>query len=178
MSSGWLDPIVRQELGENSFWVHNTGYLDKPLSTKIGVAGHVTSKEEHATFYENVLKADLEVVKWVRFGYELNLTEWPKSSYLENNKSALNEPEFVWNELRRMCKLGVMSEVQEMPHVVNPLSVVYSNKKRLVWDARELNKLIDADRLPLETLDDMVELLEKNFYGGTSDLEAGYFQVG
>ena len=95
MSSGWLDPIVRQELGENSFWVHNTGYLDKPFSTKIGVAGHVTSKEEHATFYENVLKADLEVVKWVRFGYELNLTEWPKSSYLENNKSALNEPEFV-----------------------------------------------------------------------------------
>ena len=70
-----------------------------------------------------------------------------------------------------------MSEVQEMPHVVNPLSVVYSNKRRLVWDARELNKLIDADRLPLETLDDMVELLEKGWYGGTSDLEAGYYQV-
>ena len=177
MNTGWLDPIVKQELGENSFWVHNTGYLDKPLSTKMGVAGHVTSKEEHGNFYQNVLKADLEVVKWVKFGYELNLSEWPKSSYLENNKSALQEPEFVWNELRRLCKLGVMSEVQERPHVINPLSVVESNKKRLVWDARELNKLIDTAKLPLETLDDAVELLEKDFYGGSSDLEAGYFQV-
>ena len=96
---------------------------------------------------------------------------------MENNKSALNAPEFVWNELRRLCLLGVMSRVQEKPDVVNPLSVVYSNKKRLVWDARKLNKLIDADKLPLETLDDMVELLEKGYYGGTSDLEAGYFQV-
>ena len=177
MNTGWLDPILKQELGENSFWVHNTGYLDKPLSTKMGVAGHVTSKKEHGNFYQNVLKADLEVVKWVKFGYELNLSEWPKASYLENNKSSLQEPEFVWNELRRLCKLGVMSEVQERPHVINPLSVVDSNKKRLVWDARELNKLINTAKLPLETLDDAVELLEKDFYGGSSDLEAGYFQV-
>ena len=56
--------------------------------------------------------------------------------------------------------------------------MIWSNKKRLVWDARELNKLIDAAKLPLETLDDAAELLEKNLYGATSDLEAGYFQVG
>ena len=60
-----------------------------------------------------------------------------------------------------------MTEVEDRPHVVNALSVVWSNKKRLVWDARELNKLIDT-----------AELLEKNSYGATSDLEAGYFQVG
>ena len=70
-----------------------------------------------------------------------------------------------------------MSEVQEKPHVINQLSVVDSNKKRLVWDARELNKLINTAKLPLETLDDAVELLEKDFYRGSSDLEAGYFQV-
>ena len=45
--------------------------------------------------------------------------------------------------------------------------MVWSNKRRLVWDARELNKLIDV-----------AELLEKNSYGVTSDLEAGYCQVG
>ena len=52
---------------------------------------------------------------------------------------------------------------------------MYSNKKRLVWDARELNKLIDTTKLPLETLDDMVQLLKKDFYGGSSDLEAGFY---
>ena len=46
MDTGWLDPIVKKELGKGSFWVHNTGYLDKPLSTMMDVAGPVTSKEE------------------------------------------------------------------------------------------------------------------------------------
>ena len=118
------------------------------------------------------------MVKWIRHGYELKLKSWPQPSYTKNNRSALQDPSFVWNEIRRLCLLGVMSEVDERPLVVNALSVVFSNKKRLVWDVRELNKLIDDAKLTLETLDDGAELLERNFYGATSDLEAGYFQIG
>jgi len=118
------------------------------------------------------------VVKWVRHGYELKLKSWPEASFTKNNRSALDDPDFVWHELRRLVQLGVMKEVEERPRVVNALSVVFSNKKRLVWDVRELNELIDVEKLTLETLDDAAELLEENFYGATSDLEAGYFQVG
>ena len=46
MSTGWLDPLAMQELGGEYYWVHNTSHLEKPLTTRIGVAGHVTSKEE------------------------------------------------------------------------------------------------------------------------------------
>ena len=84
----------------------------------------------------------------------------------------------MWHELRRLVLLGVMKEVDERPRVVNARSVVFSNKKRLVGDVRELNELIDVEKLTLEKLDDAAELLEENFYGATSDLEAGYFQVG
>ena len=167
-----------QELGGDYYWLHYTNQLEKPLSTRMGVAGHVNSQEEYAAYYQDVLKADLEVVKWVRYGYELTLKEWPQSSYTKNNRSALQDPSFVWNEIKRLCLLGVMEEVEKKPHVVNALSVVFSNKKRLVWDVRELNKLIEPAKLPLETLDDAAELLEKDSYGATSDLEAGYFQVG
>ena len=118
------------------------------------------------------------MVKWIRHGYELKLKSWPQPSYTRNNRSAREDPSFVWHEIRRLVLLGVMSEVEERPLVVNALSVVFSNKKRLVWDVRELNKLIDDEKLTLETLDDAAELLEKNYYGATSDLEAGYFQVG
>ena len=118
------------------------------------------------------------MVKWIRHGYELKLKSWPQPSYTRNNRSAREDPTFVWHEIRRLVLLGVMSEVEERPLVVNALSVVFSNKKRLVWDVRELNKLIDDEKLTLETLDDAAELLEKNYYGATSDLEAGYFQVG
>ena len=46
MSTGWLDSIAMQELGGDCYWVHNTSHLEKPLSTRMGLAGHVTSKEE------------------------------------------------------------------------------------------------------------------------------------
>ena len=40
------DPIALLEVGEHSFWVHAMGHLEKPLATRVGVAGHVTSREE------------------------------------------------------------------------------------------------------------------------------------
>jgi len=50
MSAGWSvtdpDPIAMQEVGGDRFWVHSMSHLDKPLTTRVGVAGHVTSKEE------------------------------------------------------------------------------------------------------------------------------------
>ena len=50
MSSGWSmtdpDPVALQEVGGDFFWVHAMSQLDKPLTTRVGVAGHVTSKEE------------------------------------------------------------------------------------------------------------------------------------
>ncbi len=50
MSSGWSmtdpDPLALQEVGGDFFWVHAMSQLDKPLTTRVGVAGHVTSKEE------------------------------------------------------------------------------------------------------------------------------------
>ena len=45
MSTGWVDSLEMQELGGDCFWVH-TSHLEKPLSTRMGVAGHVTSKEK------------------------------------------------------------------------------------------------------------------------------------
>ena len=50
MSEGWSmtdpDPIAMQEVGGDRFWVHTMSHLDKPLTTRVGVAGNVTSKEE------------------------------------------------------------------------------------------------------------------------------------
>ena len=50
--AGWLarvgepDPIALMEVGGDSFWVHAMGHLEKPLATRVGMAGHVTSREE------------------------------------------------------------------------------------------------------------------------------------
>ena len=46
MCAEWLDSIEMRELRGDCYWVHNTSHLEKPLSTRMGLAGHVTSKEE------------------------------------------------------------------------------------------------------------------------------------
>ena len=46
MGTGWVDSLKMQEPGGGCYWVHNTSHLQKPLSTRMGVAGHVTSMEE------------------------------------------------------------------------------------------------------------------------------------
>ena len=40
----------------------------------------------HAAFYEQI-GADLEVVKWVRNGYELKLKRWPQDSVTKYSRS-------------------------------------------------------------------------------------------
>ena len=40
------DPMALMEVGGDSSWMHNMGHLEKPLNTRVGVAGHVTSREE------------------------------------------------------------------------------------------------------------------------------------
>ena len=52
------------------------------------------------------------MVKWIRHGYELKLKSWPQPSLTKNNRSALDDPTFVWHELRRLVLLGVMAEVE------------------------------------------------------------------
>jgi len=40
------DPIALREIGGDKFWIHRMGQLEKPLATRVGVAGHVTSDEK------------------------------------------------------------------------------------------------------------------------------------
>lgn len=62
------ESIMKEEIGGDLFWIHKLGSLQKDLKTMIGVPGCVTRHEENANFYEKVLRADAETVKWIRSG--------------------------------------------------------------------------------------------------------------
>ena len=46
MGTGWVDSLEMQELEGDCYWVHNTSHLEKPLTTRVGVAGHVTGDKK------------------------------------------------------------------------------------------------------------------------------------
>ena len=77
------------------------------------------------------------IIETVKYGYKLVFTDniLPPTYFLQNNKSALSKPTFLWEELVRLEKLGFTKRVNFKPHIVNPCSVVYSKKWRCVLDA-------------------------------------------
>ena len=54
----------------------------------------------------------------------LEFDEEPPLSFVKNNKSARERPDFVWQELLRLEGLGCIKRVSSRPKIVNPMSVV------------------------------------------------------
>ena len=97
---------------------------------------------------------------------------------LANNRSARERPEFVRAELARLEKLGCIVKVSQRPRVVNPMSVVYSNKWRLVLDgSRGLNPYCTARRTRLEDLSHIGRTVRKGDFMVVNDHDSGYWFV-
>ena len=120
------------------------------------------------------------ILDTVRYGYKLVFIDnkTPPSSFKENNKSALNKPSFLYEELLRLESLGCTKRVNSRPHIVNPCSVVYSKKRRCVLDASLLlnpfcvkrkTRLADLSAIPL--------ILREGDFMTVNDLDSGYWEI-
>ena len=90
-------------------------------------AGSVLGKHK---FYEKI-GAENYVINVVKEGYRLLFDQPPPPSYTRNNKSALQYPEFVREEIRKLENMKCVERTEVRPTIVLPLSLVYSNKWRL-----------------------------------------------
>ena len=93
------------------------------------------------------------IVDVVENGYKLPLKEQPSSVCLRNNKSARENLPFVRSEVQSLLQKGVVSKTDEIPYVVNPLTVAYNKKgkPRLVLDCRHINNVYIYLRSNLRT---------------------------
>ena len=71
---------------------------------------------------------------------------------MRNNKSSRDNADFVENEISKLLEKGCISEVNEIPKVVNPLTVAHSRsgKPRLVLDCRHINTCIHKFKFKFE----------------------------
>ena len=119
--------------------------LDKPLTTNSHVPGNIHNPK-FFKYWVEVLKVDQNFQKFLQEGYALPFKDGipPPSVLARNNKSFLENKEFGIAEIKRLEKLGCIYPVSKQPEVVLPLSVVYSNKVRMVVDAsRHLNDYLE-----------------------------------
>ena len=129
------------------------------------------------SFYLEV-KASQYIVDTVTSGYELIFmnNQPPPPFYKRNNKSALDKSEFVYQELKRLESLGCIKSVSSRPHVINPVSCVYSKKWRVVLDASiGLNPYCLKRKITLDDLRSIHKVLKKGDFMTVSDLDSGYW---
>ena len=158
--------------------VNDAAYVGKKLKTDSRVPGRLRA-DEHADFYRDVLGADAETEAIIRYGYRIPFDSAPPSTgIVANNKSCDTNPDFVWKEMVRYTQLGCVQEVDEPSTVMLPLSLVFSNKTRLVVDAsRHLNPWVSKESTKLDSLDEMGGLIKPGMWCSVDDLDSGYWHL-
>ena len=102
----------------------------------------------------------------------------PETGITPNNKSCDSVPDFVWEEMVRYTSLGCIREVDRASRVMLPLSVVFSNKTRLVVDAcLHLNPYINKESTRLDSLEELEEMVVPSMWFAVDDLGSGYWHV-
>ena len=161
-----------------SQFTNESVYCGRKLVTHFKVPGNIHSLE-FRSFWTNTLKPTEMTLAIIRDGYKLPFRAIPpKTTKFKNNKSARIDDQFVRAEVDRLCKLGCLSKVSSQPHLVLPLSSVFSKKKRLVVDgSRHLNPFLEHRRVRLSDLRDVPDVIKPGMFLGSEDLDSGYWHV-
>ena len=96
-----------------------------------------------------------------------------------NQRSALDNCEFVESAIEELLQNCCIRKVGVRPHVCSPLSVVSNSrgKKRLVLDLRYLNQFLHKEKFSYEDLRTAMLLFRKEHYLFSFDLKSGYHHV-
>ena len=154
-------------------------YHGRRLVTDTRVPGNI-NRSCYKDFWETDLKPfSTELLSsTIARGYSLPFKSIPPKSFEGNNKSARLDMEFVRAEVLRLESLGCISRVSSKPHLVLPLSSVFSKKKRLVVDAsRALNPYFLDRKVRLQDLRDIPNVLKPGMTQACDDLDSGYWHL-
>ena len=117
------------------------------------------------------------ILDTIRNGYGIPFVNPLVSMYFKNNKSALDNSEFVNQAVSELVDYGCVHTVPFIPYVVNPLSVATnkSGKKRLILDLSVLNKFVKK-QFKFEDWKLAIQPFREDSYLYKFDLRSGYHQ--
>ena len=103
--------------------------------------------KDHIQFWKDVIQPENDILNILEYGYSIPFTVHPPSYQMKNNKSALNNREFVDQAVKDLIGKNCVYEVSVKPHNISPLSVAEnsSGKKRLMLDLSVLNNYVKTE---------------------------------
>lgn len=115
----------------------------------------------------------------IESGYKIPFFSAPPRCFLNNNKSALQESDFVSEAIKDLLDRALIQQCSNVPYVVNPLtvSVQSSGKKRLILDLRVVNKHLWKQPVKYDDIKVALSFLQKCSYMIKFDLTSAYHFV-
>ena len=105
---------------------------------------------ENIQYWEDI-GCNETILQVIREGYRIPFLTTPPSTFLKNNRSAVEHSSFVTKAIQELLDTGRIKEVETPPVVVNPLSVSSKNgKERLILDLRHVNKHVYKQKIKFD----------------------------
>ena len=130
------------------------------------------------------MKANQWVMDTLKFGYCLPLTKVPAQYEEHNNASAIENMDYVRQEVQSLVAQGVVEITKEKPHCVSPLTVVTKEKldgqvkRRLCWDgSRHINLLLKEQKVKLSHLGVALETSLEGDFQLKYDLQSAFHHI-
>ena len=140
--------------------------------------------EKYRDFWRNELEAGEWVMETLSNGYVIPFSSLPPRYEESNNKSAIQDPEFVVKAINNLKRQGVIAFTDSKPYCVSPLTVSLKTgrdgeiKKRLCWDgSRCVNKHIKEQKVTLSHLQRALEITREKDFQIVYDLKAAYHHI-
>ena len=132
----------------------------------------------HYDFWKSELQASSFVLQIIKHGYYIPFLEMPSSFIERNNRSSLNNKQFVEEAIDALLLKGCVEELAAPAFCCNPLTVAEKNQKlRLVLDLRQINEKIKITKFRYEDLTTFAETFDKNDYFFKFDFKSGYHHI-
>jgi len=119
------------------------------------------------------------IIEVIKDGYKIPLRSEPEQIFLKNNVSALQHEHFVDQAISDLVDSGSVVNIQEKPHVVNPLTVSVNakGKERLILDLRHVNEHVVLSKMKFEDVAFAKQFLSSECFGFVWDLKLEYHHV-
>ena len=144
------------------------------ISDNVSVKG---SLKRNIAFWKSIDTNEF-ILDVIENGYRLPFISEPQSNHLKNNKSSLENDEFVKSAILELVKSGSVVETTDKPFVINPLTVAQNKKKkRLVLDLRYINPHLWKEKIKFEDWQIALNYYTENCFMFDFDLKSGYHHI-
>ena len=134
--------------------------------------------KKHLAFWKTIGANDF-ILDVIENGYKIPLYSNPRKTFCKNNKSAIENSDFVTEAIQDLLDRHLILKCKEQPYIVNPLTVsVQSNsKKRLILDLRVVNKHLWKMPIKYDDIKVVLDYLQNDFFMVKFDLTSAYHFV-